>query len=82
MNAYKIYPTLDLTPKMPLFPFNFVDGVLMATFPPLWYAVMNPLVDEVIEGKKASDEHHKFVSRVVKTVHGIIVVSFMSGVIC
>jgi len=45
MNAYKIYPTLDLNEKMPLFPFDFVAGITLALIPPLWYKIMNPLAD-------------------------------------
>jgi hypothetical protein len=48
MNAYKIYTTLELTDKMPRFPFNFVEGAFIALIPPLWFYVMNPYVDEVI----------------------------------
>jgi len=46
MNAYKIYTSLELSDKMPKFPFGFVDGILLALFPPLWRFVMNPFVDQ------------------------------------
>lgn len=45
MNAYKVYPTLDLTDKMPQFPFDFVTGMILCLIPPLWWHIMNPLVD-------------------------------------
>lgn len=45
MNAYKIYSTLDLTDKMPQFPFDFVSALVMATVPALWFKLINPLVD-------------------------------------
>lgn len=77
MYAYKIYPTLDITTPMPLFPFDFVTGVILSQIPPLWYAIMNPLVDEVIENKKASTEHHKFVKRTVKMIHFVSISMFI-----
>lgn len=49
INAYKIYTTMELTDKMPKFPFNFFEGSFLALVPPLWYYVMNPYVDEVIQ---------------------------------
>ncbi len=59
MNAYKMYTTLDLTKKMPKFPFSFLDGAMLSLFPKIWYHIMNPLVDEVIEGKAVPKEHYK-----------------------
>ena len=61
MNAYKVYTTLELTDKMPKFPFSFLDGSLYGLIPPLWYYIMNPYVDEVLENKPISKGHRKFV---------------------
>jgi hypothetical protein len=46
MNAYKIFTSLELTEKMPKFPFGFGDGFNIALIPPLWYFIMNPFVDQ------------------------------------
>lgn len=59
MNAYKIFTTLELTDRMPRFPFPFMHGALIALFPPLWFYVMNPFVDEVIEKKEVDKQHKK-----------------------
>lgn len=48
MNAYKSFNTLDLTDKMPNFPFDFPVGMAMCIIPPLWKKIMNPFVDQVI----------------------------------
>lgn len=61
MNAYKVYTTLDLSSKMPKFPFDFVEGAYIAMIPPLWKYVMNPYVDEIIEGKPVDKKHKNFV---------------------
>jgi hypothetical protein len=39
---------------MPQFPFSFVLGAVMALIPPLWIKLINPLSDEIIEGKPVS----------------------------
>ena len=52
MNAYKLYSTLDLTEKMPRMPTDFNTANLFAPIHPLWYKMMNPYVDNIIEGKK------------------------------
>ena len=48
MNAYKLYSSLDLSPKMPQFPFDFPITLVICLIPPLWYFIANPLVDEII----------------------------------
>lgn len=45
MNAYKLYPTLDINEKMPQFPFDFMSAILMCKIPSLWYLLVDPLVD-------------------------------------
>jgi alkane 1-monooxygenase len=45
MNAYKYFTTLELTDKMPRFPFTFGEGFYLASISPLWYYIMNPFVD-------------------------------------
>lgn len=59
MNAYKYFTTIELTPTMPRFPMTFQEGIFMAMMPPLWFYIMNPYVDEQIEGKKVSASHKK-----------------------
>lgn len=44
---------MDLNEKMPQFPFHFTTGIQLSLIPTLWCRAMNPLVDAVIEGKKA-----------------------------
>ena len=39
---------------MPQLPFDFMTAVGLGLFPPLWRHIMNPLVDQVIEGKSVS----------------------------
>lgn len=65
MNAYKIFTTLELTDKMPRFPFNFFEGGLISLFPPLWYYIMNPYVDEVME-KKPIPKTHRTIVKFIK----------------
>lgn len=81
MNAYKIYPTLDLTEKMPQFPFDFVSAILMATVPPLWTWLVNPLVDEVIEGKKVGVEHRKYVHNAFNLLRVALLINFVVRVL-
>lgn len=57
MNAYKIFTTLDLNDKMPLFPFDFMHGMIWCLNPKGWFSIMNPLVDKVIEGKEVTKAH-------------------------
>ena len=61
MNAYKVFTTLELTEKMPKFPFDFPTGSLIGLIPPLWHFAMNPYVDEVLEGKPVPKNHRKAV---------------------
>lgn len=62
MNAYKFNSTLELTAKMPRFPFSFNEGAYIALTPPLWYFVMNPYVDEALDrAKEVSKTHQKMV---------------------
>lgn len=68
MNAYKVFTTLELTDKMPRFPFPFMHGALLALFTHLWYYIMNPFVDEVIEKKEVTKTHRtitKWVSEIL-----------------
>jgi hypothetical protein len=37
---------------MPKFPFSFIEGAFISFIPSLWYFVMNPYVEELMEGKK------------------------------
>lgn len=48
MNAYKVYSTLDLNEKMPMFPFSFLNGIILCLAPSKWYKMMNPLVDKYL----------------------------------
>lgn len=61
MNAYKIYTSMELTDQMPRFPFNFIEGSFLALFPPLWFFMMNPYVDEVLDKKEVPSSHRKTV---------------------
>ena len=45
MNAYKIFTSLDLNEKMPLFPFDFFHAMFWAAIPQAWFSIANPLVD-------------------------------------
>lgn len=58
MNAHKVYPAMEINEKMPLFPFDFISGIIMATNPSKWFSVMNPLVDNVLEGKPVEKSHY------------------------
>jgi alkane 1-monooxygenase len=73
MNAYKIFTTLELTEKMPKFPFNFLEGAFIAIIPPLWYHIMNPYVDEVLEGKPVNKSHRKLTKYVKESVYLLLV---------
>jgi hypothetical protein len=50
MKPYKIYSTLDLTEKMPHYPFSFPEAALACWFPSLWFKAIDPLVDRVMNG--------------------------------
>ena len=63
MNAYKIYTTLEMNDKMPVFPFSFFDGSVFCIIPQLWYFIMDPYVDEAVEGKKVDKRHDKLIKR-------------------
>ena len=63
MNAYKIFTSLDLSEKMPLFPFSFMHGMMWCLLPQKWFKVMNPLVDKELEGKPLSDGHMDMVKK-------------------
>jgi hypothetical protein len=60
MNAYKYFTTLDLNEKMPKFPVTFNEAFYLSVTP-LWYYIMNPFVDEQLEGKKVPESHIRFV---------------------
>jgi H+/gluconate symporter-like permease len=79
MNAYKYYTTLDLNEKMPKFPVTFGEAFYLS-LTPLWYYIMNPFVDEVLEGKKVNPSHIKFVNflrhSVFVMVIGIVVLVY------
>lgn len=76
MNAYKIYPTLDLTSEMPQFPFDFVSGIVMALVSPLWFSLINPLAEEVVEGKPVAKEHRDRVKKVFGVLNVLLVSMF------
>lgn len=40
---------------MPKFPFDFASGIVMSIISPLWFKLVNPLVDEIILGVKATE---------------------------
>jgi len=61
MNAYKPYSALELTKTMPAYPFDFFEAFMILTSPQLWYKVVNPYVDEVIENKPVAKEHKEWV---------------------
>ena len=65
MNAYKMFPTMELTQKMLKFPFDFGNAMVIATIPQLWESIANPLVDAALTGKQPSKEHLQYVSKVV-----------------
>lgn len=76
MNAYKLYNTLDLTDKMPQFPFDFLIGALVAWLPFAWMWAVNPLVDEVLEGKKVSNEHMRNIRYFLNGIRMLLIISF------
>jgi hypothetical protein len=79
MNAYKYFTTMELTEKMPKFPVTFNEAIYLCPTP-LWYYIMNPFVDEQLEGKKVSPSHIKFVNflrhAVFVMVIGIVVLVY------
>ena len=81
MNAYKIYPTLDLTNKMPQFPFDFVTGLVIATIPPLWIWLINPLADEIVDKKPAGADHHKLVFRTITAFRVAFILNFVGKMV-
>jgi alkane 1-monooxygenase len=44
--AFKKYQNLDHHDNSPQLPFGYPTSILLALFPPVWFKIMNPLVDE------------------------------------
>ena len=61
---------------MPMFPFDFMTGMRVALTPSLWYELMNPLVDEQIEGKPVSKEHKEKIKRITTQLRLVPLVVF------
>lgn len=51
---------------MPRFPFNFIEGSFLALIPQLWYFIMNPYVDEVLDNKPIEKSHRVVVKYLVE----------------
>ena len=79
MNAYKIFTTLELSEKMPRFPFSFIEGVYLAIIPPLWYYIMNPFVDEVLQKKSVSKEHKQLTKYIKEGIYLAVTIYYIYG---
>ena len=66
---------------MPQLPFDFITAVGISWFPPIWYSLMNPLVDSVLEGKTVEKSHYDKIKIIVSVIHIAIVApfAFMAG---
>lgn len=76
LNAYKVYSTLSMNDKMPIFPCGMHDIVNLAIIPPLWYYTMNPLVEKAIEGKpvpKGHEEKVKWIAEALSLLNLILI---------
>merc|ERR1719284_254174 len=49
VNAGRPYQTLRTYKESPTYPTGYAGMILLSWFPPLWYAVMNPLVEKAID---------------------------------
>ncbi len=78
MNAYKVFSSLELNGKMPLFPFSFPEGIVTAWFPTFWYKAANHLVDRILNSEKITKEDIDK-SRFWVQVSGIILGGFFLG---
>lgn len=56
MNAYKVYSSLELNEKMPMFPFTFTEAMAASWVPAIWYKVADHLVDRVMNHEKITKE--------------------------
>lgn len=56
MNAYKVYSSLELNEKMPLYPFSFPEAIAACWVPGIWYKIADHLVDKVINHEKITKE--------------------------
>jgi len=63
--VYKPYQILDVVDNAPTLPFGYTAGFLCAWCPPVWKAVMDPMLDAIDRGEKMGEEQVKKQKRIL-----------------
>ncbi len=56
MLAYKPYQTLEALEKAPELPLGYTGMMMIAFCPPIWRAVMHPMLEALDKGEKLSPQ--------------------------
>jgi len=72
MFAYKPYQILETTEDTPVLPLGYTGSMLLAYCPPVWKALMNPMVEAINRGETISRETQEKNKKLVYTYLGIV----------
>ncbi|TNV78476.1 hypothetical protein FGO68_gene3839 [Halteria grandinella] len=74
--VYKPYQILDSVENSPSLPFGYSAGFLCAWCPPVWRAVMDPMLDALERGEKLREEEVKKQKRILDLYFSAVWITF------